>query len=708
MPSIAASDIARMREKLFFEGDDRARKLSAFWTLLLLAAAIASAGVVSDSTATVIGAMIVAPLMTPIVGIVLAVTIGDGRNLAISAALVLTGALAVIGVGYGFGLLAEVPVDAATELAGGRPREPQPDRPRRSDRHRRGRRVRGRPVGRLGHPSRRRDRHLSRSAARRRRPHARGRRRATKPSARCSSSSRTSSAILVTGVLVMALYRVRTAALESAVRPPLGRRAAVTVIVAFVVVIAVPLAGSTARIVDERLTTASVTDVATAWADGAGWEIVTVTTRPEGVVVRAYGPLPAPDPDELRERLDAEGLAHVGDSTSARPRGSHRARGERRLTVRTDRRTQARKAHGPRRTGARPAHRCRDADGRRPAPGRRRARDRRASSRERATSLDLALYDVRFETDAGALVLAALLAAVQRGVAVRLLYNVAHPGPIPVPPPPETAPEAIEALPVDDTRRSRASPTSCTTSSSFATARRSGRARRTGRTTRGRARRTSSSPSSRARSRTRTRSRSGSSGRAVTSSDSGNVDPRPEDVDGARVRAWFCPEHGEALSHRVAKHIGKARERVRIASPVLTSGPILGNARRGRERGPLRRRRRHRRHAGRPGLRPVEDERRERVEDPAPATGPRRRGVQRQGVDAVVARARCTTSCTRRSSSPTTRPSSAASTSRARASGTPRTCSRSATRAIADRLAAFVDEIRARYPPATPPGELTS
>ena len=48
---------------------------------------------------------------------------------------------------------------------------------------------------------------------------------------------------------------------------------------------------------------------------------------------------------------------------------------------------------------------------------------------------------------------------------------------------------------------------------------------------------------------------------------------------------------------------------------------------------------------------------------------------------------RCTTSCTRRSSSPTTSPSSARSTSRARASGTPRTCSRSTMPAIADRLA---------------------
>jgi uncharacterized membrane protein len=34
--------------------------------LLLLSAVIATAGVVSDSTATVIGAMIIAPLMTPI------------------------------------------------------------------------------------------------------------------------------------------------------------------------------------------------------------------------------------------------------------------------------------------------------------------------------------------------------------------------------------------------------------------------------------------------------------------------------------------------------------------------------------------------------------------------------------------------------------------------------------------------------------------
>jgi phosphatidylserine/phosphatidylglycerophosphate/cardiolipin synthase-like enzyme len=57
---------------------------------------------------------------------------------------------------------------------------------------------------------------------------------------------------------------------------------------------------------------------------------------------------------------------------------------------------------------------------------------------------------------------------------------------------------------------------------------------------------------------------------------SGDVDPRPHQVGSATVRAWFCPEHGTELSHRIARAIGRARRRVRIASPVITSGPILG------------------------------------------------------------------------------------------------------------------------------------
>jgi len=47
-------------------------------------------------------------------------------------------------------------------------------------------------------------------------------------------------------------------------------------------------------------------------------------------------------------------------------------------------------------------------------------------------------------------------------------------------------------------------------------------------------------------------------------------------VGDATVRPWFCPGRGPELSHRIAKRMGAARRRIRIASPVLTAGPILG------------------------------------------------------------------------------------------------------------------------------------
>jgi len=111
---LAHVDIARMRDQLFFEGPERNRRLSRFWLLLPLAAVIASAGVVSDSTATVIGAMIVAPLMTPILGIVLAVVLTDRANLRRCLLLVIAGAAAVVAVGWLLGLLVPYPVVAQT------------------------------------------------------------------------------------------------------------------------------------------------------------------------------------------------------------------------------------------------------------------------------------------------------------------------------------------------------------------------------------------------------------------------------------------------------------------------------------------------------------------------------------------------------------------------------------------------------------------
>ena len=70
---------------------------------------------------------------------------------------------------------------------------------------------------------------------------------------------------------------------------------------------------------------------------------------------------------------------------------------------------------------------------RRPDRGRRRARRSRSSSARARTSLELALYDIRLHDDAAEIVKRALVGAQDRGVAVRLVYNVDHPGPDPGP-----------------------------------------------------------------------------------------------------------------------------------------------------------------------------------------------------------------------------------------------------------------------------------
>ena len=74
-------------------------------------------------------------------------------------------------------------------------------------------------------------------------------------------------------------------------------------------------------------------------------------------------------------------------------------------------------------------------------------------------SLELALYDIRLHDDAAEIVKPALVGAQSAGVAVRLVYNVDHPGPIPVPPPPRDRARAARGAADRDARRSPASPT---------------------------------------------------------------------------------------------------------------------------------------------------------------------------------------------------------------------------------------------------------
>jgi phosphatidylserine/phosphatidylglycerophosphate/cardiolipin synthase-like enzyme len=46
--------------------------------------------------------------------------------------------------------------------------------------------------------------------------------------------------------------------------------------------------------------------------------------------------------------------------------------------------------------------------------------------------------------------------------------------------------------------------------------------------------------------------------------------------DGTRLRPYFCPGRSLKLVHAMARSIASAQKRIRVCSPVITSGPILG------------------------------------------------------------------------------------------------------------------------------------
>jgi len=107
-------------EGLFVDIGATRAKASQFWMLLILSAVIAAGGVVGNSTPAVIGAMIIAPLATPIYGVALASVIGSSRRLG-AAALLLVSGIAVniaIGVLAGLVLVQRMPLDANPQITG--------------------------------------------------------------------------------------------------------------------------------------------------------------------------------------------------------------------------------------------------------------------------------------------------------------------------------------------------------------------------------------------------------------------------------------------------------------------------------------------------------------------------------------------------------------------------------------------------------------
>jgi uncharacterized hydrophobic protein (TIGR00341 family) len=112
--------LAEVRERLFIgEGDTRA-KLSQFWLLLVISSVVAAGGVMADSTPAVIGAMIIAPLATPIYGAALAASIGSVKQMRNSFLLLAGGVALNILIGALAALLIfdRMPIDVNPQITG--------------------------------------------------------------------------------------------------------------------------------------------------------------------------------------------------------------------------------------------------------------------------------------------------------------------------------------------------------------------------------------------------------------------------------------------------------------------------------------------------------------------------------------------------------------------------------------------------------------
>jgi uncharacterized hydrophobic protein (TIGR00271 family) len=300
---------ADMRDAVFFDGSSAGARYSRFWMLLILAAVIASAGIVGNSTATVIGAMIVAPLMTPILGTMLATVLGDRTNLVRSLVLVLAGAAAAVLIGFAVGLLVPTTVLAGTnEQVAGRVN------PRLIDL------LAALGTGLVG------------SVALVRRDIA-----DTLPGVaiaislvppRCVAGLVLESgsvaqflgalllfvtnvvAILGTGIVVMSVYRVSRLARRRV--PGDSSTPSLLVPVAFLaamlLLVGVPLTLTSIHVTARSNLEGSVQEVGTEWASGAGWSVTGVTTQADEVILQVQGTPPVPGTSDLETALAAAGI----------------------------------------------------------------------------------------------------------------------------------------------------------------------------------------------------------------------------------------------------------------------------------------------------------------------------------------------------------------------------------------------------------------
>jgi uncharacterized hydrophobic protein (TIGR00271 family) len=101
-----------VEEQLFLRTRDSGKdRLVRYSALLVLSAVIATGGVLVDSTATVIGAMIVAPLATPILAVGLAITTVRPHQVGFSALIIVASSATVVFLGFFLATVLPAPIN---------------------------------------------------------------------------------------------------------------------------------------------------------------------------------------------------------------------------------------------------------------------------------------------------------------------------------------------------------------------------------------------------------------------------------------------------------------------------------------------------------------------------------------------------------------------------------------------------------------------
>lgn len=102
------------KRSTFVVVDDPLRQYSMFFLRLVAATVVATAGIAADSATTIIGAMLIAPLMSPMLGVALASALGRPRDVFRTLGLTLFGMAIVVTVSAGVTALIPAAADMET------------------------------------------------------------------------------------------------------------------------------------------------------------------------------------------------------------------------------------------------------------------------------------------------------------------------------------------------------------------------------------------------------------------------------------------------------------------------------------------------------------------------------------------------------------------------------------------------------------------